>query len=33
MRKHLYIEEEPVRDDHELSEDDGAAAPDCRIGY
>ena len=26
MRKHLYIDEEPVRDDHELSEDDGAAS-------
>jgi excisionase family DNA binding protein len=26
MRKHLYIDAEPARDDHELSEDDGAAS-------
>jgi len=26
MRKHLYIDEEAVRDDHELSEDDGTAS-------
>ena len=25
MRKHLYIGEEPVRDDHDAGEDDGAA--------
>ena len=24
MRKHLYIDEEPVRDDHDASEDDTA---------
>ena len=25
MRKHLYIDEEPVRDDHDAGEDDAAA--------
>ena len=32
MRKHLYVDEELGRDDHDAGEDDAAATKTCRIG-